>query len=76
MTRDWEQTTVITAVFHTLRFLLYYSHERLWARVKWGRINHPLAHLHIREDVTLDDIEEIKKILEERNYLLPGDYQI
>ncbi len=75
MTRDWEQTTIITTVFHTVRFLLYYAHERWWARIRWGRVHHPLAHLPIRGDLTPDDLEAIRKLLEERECLL-GDYQI
>ncbi|MEK7352885.1 MAG: DUF2061 domain-containing protein [Chloroflexota bacterium] len=36
-TRDWEQTSWITITFHTIRLVLYYYHERVWERVKWGR---------------------------------------
>ena len=38
VTHNWEQTTVITTVFHTIRFILYYVHERLWDDIEWGRI--------------------------------------
>ena len=36
-TRDWEQTTWITITFHTIRLVLYYYHERIWLRIRWGK---------------------------------------
>ncbi len=36
-TRNWEQTTLITVVFHSIRLVLYYFHERIWERIEWGR---------------------------------------
>ena len=27
-----------TIIFHTTRIFLYYFHERIWERVKWGKI--------------------------------------
>ncbi len=36
-TRDWEETTLITVTFHSIRFVLYYLHERCWEKVTWGR---------------------------------------
>jgi uncharacterized membrane protein len=77
VTRDWGKTTGITIIFHGLRLVLYYFHERLWERVNWGRIRHPLAHLALREDITLNDIEEIGRLLEDRRYILKHpDYEI
>jgi uncharacterized membrane protein len=35
-TGSWTQTTWITLTFHTIRIILYYFHERLWLRIKWG----------------------------------------
>jgi uncharacterized membrane protein len=76
MTRNWEQTTVITAVFHTVRFLLYYYHERWWAHVTWGRKAHPLSYLPVRDDMTHGDHEAVKRLLKERNCLERPDYEI
>lgn len=38
VTRNWEQTSVITIAFHSVRLVLYYFHERLWDDIDWGRI--------------------------------------
>ena len=36
-TGSWEQTTLITVTFHSIRLVLYYFHERFWERIEWGR---------------------------------------
>lgn len=76
MTHNWEQTTIITAVFHTTRFILYYFHERIWARIAWGKIEHPLAHFPVRENLSAEDHEAVRKLLAERKCLANADYEI
>ena len=76
MTRDLKQTTVITTIFHTLRFVLYYYHERLWTRIRWGVRKHPLAHLPVKDGLTPDDQEAVRRVLAERNCLNQPDYEI
>lgn len=76
-TRDWGATTGITVVFHTIRLVLYYTHERLWERVSWGRITHPLAHLQLRDDLTSEEVCAIQELLRGEEYLAEGpEYQI
>lgn len=75
-TRNWEQTTWITSIFHTLRFALYYLHERWWERISWGRIKHPLSHLPVKKDLTPEDHEAIRNFLRERKCLSMQDYEI
>ena len=76
ITRDLGQTTVITGVFHLLRFVLYYYHERAWERIAWGKGRHPLAHLPVKTDLAPEDHEEIRKLLADRQYLVSKDYEI
>ena len=38
VTHSWEQTSLITFIFHSIRLVLYYFHERVWDDVEWGRI--------------------------------------
>lgn len=38
-TGKWESAALLTLVFHLIRMVLYYYHERLWERVSWGRGN-------------------------------------
>jgi len=37
-TCDIKQTTAITLIFHLIRFILYYIHERIWLKFSWGKI--------------------------------------
>ena len=39
LTNSWQITTGLTALFHAIRVVLYYFHERLWDRVDWGLKN-------------------------------------
>jgi len=77
-THSWGETASITFIFHAIRLVLYYFHERVWERIEWGRIKHPLAHLCVRDDLTSEDYEEIERFLAMRNYLRSGgpEYQI
>ncbi|MBM4031633.1 MAG: DUF2061 domain-containing protein [Planctomycetes bacterium] len=76
-TRSWGDTLGITSIFQTLRFLLYYFHERMWEQIRWGRELHPLAHLRLRPDLTREDIEAIRQLLAEEEYLHEApEYQI
>jgi uncharacterized membrane protein len=45
VTHDWAETTWITIIFHAIRTVLYYFHERVWNRISWGRIraNHGIG---------------------------------
>ncbi len=76
-TRSWGDTLGITSIFQTLRFVLYYVHERMWDRILWGRKHHPLAHLRLRPDLSREDIEAIRELLAEQQYLHEEpEYQI
>lgn len=76
ITRNWEQTTVITAIFHSLRLVLYYYHERLWERITWGKLVHPLSRFPVKGDLTPEDYDAIGDFLEERKCLTRPDYEI
>jgi len=36
-TKDIQKATIVTVLFHVIRFFLYYVHERIWERVRWGQ---------------------------------------
>jgi uncharacterized membrane protein len=36
-TGNIEQTASLTISFTVIQFLLYYFHERIWERIKWGQ---------------------------------------
>jgi len=76
ITRNWAQTTIITVIFHSLRLILYYFHERIWERISWGKLKHPLSRFPVKENLTVKDYEAIRKFLEERNCLSRLNYEI
>jgi len=53
------------AVEVAVKMLLYYAHERLWGQVGWGRVNHPLQDLPVSRPLTPEDMQEIRRRLEE-----------
>lgn len=36
-TGSWEETTLITAVYSVLQIFIYFLHERIWGRIRWGK---------------------------------------
>jgi uncharacterized membrane protein len=69
VTHNWKEMTIITIVFHSIRMVLYYVHERLWLRVKWGRIRHPLESLEVKGTLSQEDLEEIRRQLRSMGYI-------
>jgi adenylylsulfate kinase len=46
----------------TVKILVYFLHERLWAMIPYGRVKHPLEEFPVNKPLS----EEDKKILEEK----------
>ena len=69
ITGNWKQMTLITVLFHSIRVVLYYYHERVWERIKWGRLKHPLSELPVKEKPTPEDLEIIARKLRELGYM-------
>jgi len=69
ITGDWEEMAIITTLFHGIRFVLYYYHERLWLRISWGKISHPLACLPVKGELTPEDREIIADKLRALGYI-------
>jgi hypothetical protein len=61
--------TTITILFHGIRLILYYYHERIWERISWGTIKHPLASLPVKHKLTLDDLDIVRERLRSLGYL-------
>jgi hypothetical protein len=61
--------TLITVLFHSIRMVTYYFHERIWLRVKWGRIRHPLDSLEVKGTLTKEDLDEIRSQLRAMGYI-------
>ena len=60
-TKNIEVTTSVTIFFHTIRFVLYYLHERFWEKIDWGLMK--------RSDLSEREQEEIMKRLKKLGYI-------
>ena len=69
ITQDWKEMTLITVLFHSIRMVMYYFHERIWLRVKWGRVRHPLESLEVKGKLSAEDLDEIRAQLRSMGYL-------
>ena len=69
ITNSWKEMTVITILFHSIRLVLYYAHERLWERISWGKIKHPLAGFPVNKEIEPDDARIIAEQLRALGYL-------
>lgn len=68
-TRSWKEMTMITLFFHSIRITLYYFHERVWERISWGRIKHPLSNLPVNKELTPEDLKIIQNQLKDLGYI-------
>ena len=66
---DWKKMTLIALVFGIFHTILYYAHERIWARIKWGMIKHPLQDLPVNKDLKTEDRQIIEEKLKELGYI-------
>jgi len=69
ITGNWKQMTLITVLFHSIRVVLYYFHERAWERISWGKLKHPLSDLPVKQKPTPEDLEIIAQKLRELGYI-------
>ena len=69
ITHSWKEMTIITVLFHSIRLILYYLHERAWERIQWGRIEHPLSILPVEKKIEPEDLKIIQNQLRELGYL-------
>lgn len=69
VTHSWKEMTIITIIFHGVRVILYYFHERVWDRIHWGRIKHPLSVLPVNRELEPEDLKLIASQLKELGYM-------
>ena len=69
ITHNWKEMTTITVLFHSIRVILYYFHERLWEKIGWGRVKHPLSILPVTKELEPEDLKIIQSQLRKLGYL-------
>ncbi len=51
------------------KMLFYYIHERVWHRISWGKLKHPLSSIRLKRALEPDDMEKLKGYLKDLGYL-------
>lgn len=69
VTHSWKEMSLITILFHSIRVVLYYVHERIWEKIQWGRIKHPLSVLPVKKALTPKDLKIVRSQLKDLGYL-------
>jgi len=69
VTHNWKEMSLITILFHSIRVVLYYVHERIWERIQWGRIKHPLSVLPVKKALNPEDLKIARSQLKKLGYL-------
>jgi len=69
ITKSWKEMSLITLLFHSIRVVLYYFHERVWEKIEWGRIKHPLSNIPVTKELEPEDLNLIKSQLKQMGYL-------
>jgi len=69
VTGSLKQMTAITIIFNCIQVMVYYTHERIWGRIAWGKIKHPLADIPVKEKIAPEDLEVIQEKLKSLGYL-------
>jgi len=60
-TKDLKTVTGVTLVFHSIRVVLYYFHERLWNNIDWGYKK--------QDELSEEEKRRINKLLKQLGYI-------
>jgi uncharacterized membrane protein len=69
VTGRWEEVTAITLLYHGIQVAIYYVHERVWERISWGLLKHPLADIPVKRKLTSQDREVVVERLKRMGYV-------
>jgi uncharacterized membrane protein len=51
------------------KMVIYYLHERVWEKIKWGKVKHPLEELAVKKELEPEDLEKVKQQLKNMGYI-------
>ncbi|MGM0441730.1 MAG: DUF2061 domain-containing protein [Elusimicrobiota bacterium] len=69
VTGNLKDVGILTLFYTVIQSIMYFVHERMWQKIKWAKIEHPLAKIKIPEKFSQDDIRKIEDKLREMGYL-------
>ncbi|MFC1514310.1 DUF2061 domain-containing protein [Candidatus Omnitrophota bacterium] len=51
------------------KLTFYYFHERVWEKLRWGKVEHPLETLAVKKKLAPEDMERVKDQLKDMGYI-------
>lgn len=69
ITHSWKKMSLITSLFHGIRVILYYINERVWEKIGWDRVKHPLSIFPVKKELEPKNLKLIQNQLTELGYL-------
>ena len=69
ITGQWKEVTAITLLYHGIQVVVYYLHERVWERISWGLVKHPLAEIPVNRQLSAEDKKSLIEHLKQLGYL-------
>ncbi len=69
ITNEWEKVTAITLLYHGIQVVIYYLHERIWERISWEQVKHPLATIPVKQPLTPEDMQIVVERLQQMGYI-------
>lgn len=69
LTRKWVLALGVGILDMLAKIGFFYLHERLWAKIKWGKSKHPLESLPVTRELSPEDMEKVREQLKGMGYL-------
>ena len=51
------------------KLTFYYLHERVWGKIKWGKVTHPLEMLAVKKKLEPQDLDKVRDQLKGMGYI-------
>ena len=64
-----KESGLITGVYTILQIFVYWVHERIWQRIRWGMRQHPLADVPVDRPLEPEHLREITERLRDLGYM-------
>lgn len=52
-----------------IKLIFYYTHERIWGRISWGKPKHPLEEIKVKKELAPEDKKKVEEQLKSLGYM-------
>lgn len=67
VTGNLKEMGMITLIFNAVQIMIYYIHERVWLKIKYGQ--HPLFELEVKKPLSDKAYQQVEEKLRELGYI-------